>query len=247
MSKAPQLPALQKEDLDDLRLLASQMAEAYNRQIEFYQRAYKLTRPEAEQKENELHEGYREHLLQTPTNQMSWYTLSELQRESPELSLAAWESIKQEARERIENGHYLLDATEPNPQDRAHFLAIREAFTQQWQPQNAGEQLLVDTMAELFQQQQWWQNILNFRARFELENVRDDSRKRGKLRASSVEIETHAAEMVDRFNKLFLRTMRALRDLRRWSSPVTINNPGQVNIAAAQMNAQQVNPPSGDS
>jgi hypothetical protein len=36
-----------------------------------------------------------------------------------------------------------------------------------------------------------------------------------------------------------LRTLRQLRDLRRYSMPVTINNPAQVNIAAD--GGQQVN------
>jgi hypothetical protein len=45
--------------------------------------------------------------------------------------------------------------------------------------------------------------------------------------------------MADRFNRLFLRTLRQLRDLRRYAMPVTINNPQQVNIAAE--GGQQVN------
>ena len=48
-----------------------------------------------------------------------------------------------------------------------------------------------------------------------------------------------AADMADRFNRLFLRTLRQLRDLRRYSMPVMINNPEQVNIAAD--GGQQVN------
>src|SRR5262245_14720423 len=42
----------------------------------------------------------------------------------------------------------------------------------------------------------------------------------------------HAMQMMDRYNRLFLRTLRQLRDLRRYSVPITINNPQQVNIAA---------------
>ena len=38
--------------------------------------------------------------------------------------------------------------------------------------------------------------------------------------------------MADRFNRLFLRTLRQLRDLRRYNLPVIINNPQRVNIAA---------------
>ena len=48
----------------------------------------------------------------------------------------------------------------------------------------------------------------------------------------------HAVQMADRFNRIFMRTLRQLRDLRRYS-PVTINNPNQVNIATD--GGQQVN------
>jgi hypothetical protein len=48
----------------------------------------------------------------------------------------------------------------------------------------------------------------------------------------------HAVQMADRFNRMFMRTLRQLRDLRRYS-PVTINNPNQVNIATDA--GQQVN------
>src|SRR5262245_58367283 len=39
--------------------------------------------------------------------------------------------------------------------------------------------------------------------------------------------------MVDRFNRFFLRTLRQLRDLRRYTPQVTIQNAGQVNVNAA--------------
>ncbi len=48
----------------------------------------------------------------------------------------------------------------------------------------------------------------------------------------------HAVQMADRFNRIYMRTLRQLRDLRRYA-PVTINNPNQVNIAAD--GGQQVN------
>ena len=46
--------------------------------------------------------------------------------------------------------------------------------------------------------------------------------------------------MVDRFNKLFLRTLRALRDLRRYAPTVMIQNAGQVNIGQQHVNAAQI-------
>ena len=48
-----------------------------------------------------------------------------------------------------------------------------------------------------------------------------------------------AAMMADRFNRLFLRTLRALRDLRRYGPTVVVQNAGQVNVGAQQLNVAQ--------
>ena len=45
-----------------------------------------------------------------------------------------------------------------------------------------------------------------------------------------------AAEMVDRFNRIFMRTLRALRNLRRHTPLVIVQNAEQVNVAEQQMN-----------
>jgi hypothetical protein len=42
--------------------------------------------------------------------------------------------------------------------------------------------------------------------------------------------------MVDRFNRLFMRTLRGLRDLRRYAIKVTIQRAQQVNIGEQQVN-----------
>lgn len=42
--------------------------------------------------------------------------------------------------------------------------------------------------------------------------------------------------MMDRFNKIFLRSLRALRDLRRFSRPVIVQRAGQVNVGGQQLN-----------
>ncbi len=39
--------------------------------------------------------------------------------------------------------------------------------------------------------------------------------------------------MADRWNRIFCRTLRALRDLRRFDVHVNINGPGQINIGRA--------------
>jgi hypothetical protein len=58
-------------------------------------------------------------------------------------------------------------------------------------------------------------------------------------RVSQAQASDTAAQMSDRFNRIFLRCVRSLRDLRRY--PVTVNAPGgQVNIGEKQVNIGQV-------
>ncbi len=51
------------------------------------------------------------------------------------------------------------------------------------------------------------------------------------------EVMEQATAMVVRFNRLFPRTLRQRRDLRRYAPRVTIQNAGQVNIGVRQVNA----------
>ena len=55
-------------------------------------------------------------------------------------------------------------------------------------------------------------------------------------RQSDAEAMEMSAGMVDRFNKLYIRTLRALRDLRRMSPNITVQNAGQVNVGSQQVN-----------
>jgi hypothetical protein len=56
-------------------------------------------------------------------------------------------------------------------------------------------------------------------------------------RVSEAEAIDQAAAMMDRFNRIFLRTLRALRDLRRYSpATVVVQNAGQVNVGSQQLN-----------
>jgi hypothetical protein len=50
-------------------------------------------------------------------------------------------------------------------------------------------------------------------------------------RLTAVEYLDHCTQMADRFNRMFLRVLRQMRDLRRYNVPVIINNPEQVNVA----------------
>jgi len=137
----------------------------------------------------------------------------------------------------------------------ARYLGVRESFADEWNPQGGIEIALVDMLTQTWFQWQYWLEETVKRSQTEprRENYRFVEWKQWNKEAnpkqwsaghwdiptvSEQEAITYAVQMADRFNRIFMRTLRQLRDLRRYS-PVTINNPSQVNIAAD--GGQQVN------
>ena len=55
-------------------------------------------------------------------------------------------------------------------------------------------------------------------------------------RVCEAEYVERALKMADRFQRMFMRSLRALRDLRRYAPKITIHNQGQVNIGEQQVN-----------
>jgi hypothetical protein len=45
-----------------------------------------------------------------------------------------------------------------------------------------------------------------------------------------------AAKLMDRFNRIFMRTLRMLKDIRRHTATLVVQNAGQVNVADQQIN-----------
>jgi hypothetical protein len=70
-------------------------------------------------------------------------------------------------------------------------------------------------------------------------NQKTDIRDQGKWsppRISESQAMEQAAGMCDRFNRIFMRTLRGLRDLRRYSPTVIVQNAEQVNVGQQQVN-----------
>ena len=103
---------------------------------------------------------------------------------------------------------------------------------------------MVDTLAQCYFAWQYWltrsfqvannqDTVIEQRAKNKKsERARYDEGDWQPPRVTAIEYLEHCTQMADRFNRMFLRVLRQMRDLRRYSVPVTINNPKQVNIAA---------------
>src|SRR5205823_3867976 len=118
------------------------------------------------------------------------------------------------------------------------FLAIRAELAVALGPRDLAEQLLIDQLAS-YQMQLWqWQETLTAYASVAVLGQKSTSNygdRREAPRVSDAEALEQAAEMVERFQAMFLRTLRALQGMRRPGS-VVVRRAAQVNMAHQQVN-----------
>jgi hypothetical protein len=186
----------------------------------------------------------REELLRATPDSIGWHELGYAENQSPGASAEIWDRIKQAARAELENGHRAADvvASALSPWVRAQFLALRESFIADWQPKGSIEMRLIDQMAQIYTQYEFWMQMAVQRSAVECQLETSHIKKKGKWVALTIDGNAEmeqAALMADRFNRLFLRTVRALRDLRRYYPPVIVQNAGQVNVGGQQVNITQ--------
>lgn len=227
--------------LAEARSLGRELARVYNQTVEGFQRLLHLSPPEADKQALELiSPTSTESLLKQDPKEISWIDLNCLASDGE--SLQVWEQIKKAAQEELSSGFTVAKLVEgycAKPWDRARFLVIRRVMIDEWQPRGGVEMVLLDTLATSYFMYLFWMDLHVERATTQAEIQKNDLKERGKRRpAFSWEEEgtARAAAMTDRFNRMFMRTLRALRDLRRYSPAINIQNAGQVNIAEKQVN-----------
>jgi hypothetical protein len=243
VKRAPDPP--QNAVCGEARALAVELGKAYREMVAFYREHMDLSAEEAHAKASEgdpealarrvRHEG--------DLRQASWITLQRLAAADEALAVDAWQQINLQAREDLANGHRaarVLERVSSEPSDRADFLAVRQALVDEWQPRGGAELLLVDMMAQAATMMEDWlrtQLCRSFRE-LDLEKLREEKREMPWLppRIDQVEAVTQAATEYERWNRIFIRALRSLRDLRRYSPAVHVHQGGQVNIGGQQLN-----------
>ena len=224
--------------------VARRMADGYARMVAFEREHLGETPAEAEgsARRQASDAEDRARILATPADRLSWWALSRLVERDPDAGQRCWEAVKAAARDDLAGGHragVTLEHGTGSPWERARFLAIREALLEEWRPRGGMERTLLDTMAQAQACYLFWLERLHARAVSDAQGEDFTAKKDGHYqtpRISAAEAEEQAAAMMDRFNRLFLRTLRALRDLRRYAGPVIVQQAGQVNIGDQQVN-----------
>jgi hypothetical protein len=230
-------------------VLARMAAKSFGQLVENYEKHFQLTRAEAFARATESPSVHQEHILNSPPENLSFCDLHVISRCDPERGAALWEEVKRAALDELQTGHRAAGAIEsasPIAWRRAQFLALRSELAAEWQPRNGIERQLLDTMAQAQACYLHWLEVLTLRTMIESVNADRKYQEEGRWQAprqKDADALEQAAAMVDRFNRLFLRTLRALCDLRRRGGPVIVQNGGQLNVAQQQVNVNSPQTP----
>jgi hypothetical protein len=246
MSEVATTPAAASE----AGVLAGELAKSFARMVESSQQYFSLSREEAARRAAEAPADEHQRALNGPPDQVGWFDLQLIARADPARSAARWEEVKRAALDELRTGHRAARAVETfheNAWQRARFLALREELSAGWGPRDGIERQLIDTMAQAQARYLVWLERLTVRT--SLESVTGDrlQREEGRWappRQSDADALDQAAAMMDRYNRIFLRTLRALCEMRRRGGPVIVRSGGQVNVAQQQVNLNAP-PPAG--
>lgn len=176
---------------------------------------------------------------------VTWNAMSRLEDADPGSFPVLWDRIKQFARDELESGHRAASVAVGNdsPITRARFLVLREKYIDEWQPRNVLESQMIDAICQAQTIREYWMRLATERSAVECEVERFTIETRGKRRDVTVDgsqSAKDAREEAERWDRVFIRAVRALRDLRRYTAAVIVNNQGgQVNVASE--GGQQVN------
>ena len=197
-------------------------------------------------------------ILGTPTENLTWGLLGGNADIHPEAVALRWAELRQEAADELASGGRLARAVgDGKPIQRARMLAIRDGFVEELQPKGSVELALLDQAVMSYTGMLEWQERLtelaietdgqevmvsqlkqaiDYEEKWGTSKARreraDDLHRYEALRAREAE----CARMVERYQRMFMRTLRQFREMRRMLASVHIHNQGQVNIAERQIN-----------
>jgi hypothetical protein len=196
----------------------------------------------AEAAADSLIEWMRQSAKDRPPDQVSWGHINALAEVNLGEACEAWLRVQEYAVDELESGRRAADVTgHASPLERARYLAVRDKIVDDWQPTGGVEWIMIEMLAQSFSLYLYWTQVSFWRANETVDSMkRDLARFEDRGWKSPYQGEADAIEqahtMADRYNRMFLRVLRQMRDLRRYAPAVIVNNGGQVNLANQQVN-----------
>jgi hypothetical protein len=226
--------------------LAGKLAKSFTDFVAFYEEAYKLSREDALERARLTVED-RQRIMNAPACTISWMDIGQMTEADPDAGMEVWDKVRHAARMEILSGHRAAGVVSQRfdfgPLAQARFLEVRQALRNEWNPSEGSESALIDMLAQIQTAWEEWMGKHMLQATMEsaVRPLERSALKEGAWlppRVGEVEAQDQSAVLADRFNKMYLRTLRALRDLRRHAPQIVVQNAGQVNVGHQQINVQ---------
>lgn len=234
----------------EMKVLGDQLASTYRHLVESYRDMNRIDAAKADvELQKRLVEAFRqiygtdEYAVRSlPASQVDWFRLVALAEHDAHLMLEVWRAINEVALSEFYAGYRAADVVAEKgetPLERARFLALRASMIFEWQPRGATELTLIDVLVQAHTLYERWMRRFNeastAQTTYQSSIYSGRHVKEPPRLSDSVAVEA-AAAMAERFNRLYLRTLRQLRDLRRYAPSIMIQNADQVNIGGQQIN-----------
>jgi hypothetical protein len=235
------------EDAERRQVLV-EAAQAFIGAIKFYKTEHGGARSHEDAVKEALknHEWRRGYVAALQPQEVVWTDLAAVADVDPDHALELWARLRVAADDELECGKRGAKVAGENgePYALAQYLAIRDAFADQWQPQGGIELAMIDMLTMAFSLQMHWAQIAHERVT-RTHNEQREATKRleaGGWKSpyqSEADAVDQAHRLADGYNRQFLRVLRQLRDLRRYA-PVVIQNAQQVNVGNQQLNVSHL-------
>jgi hypothetical protein len=226
------------------RQVLAEAAQSFIGAIEFYKTEHGGKKPHDDAVKEALqnYEWRRGYVAALLPQDVTWADLVAVADVDPDHALELWARLRVAADDELECGKRGAKTAgdNGNPYTVAQYLAIRDSFADQWQPQGGIESAMIDMLTMAFSLQMHWAKVAHDRT-MRACDVQHDQLKRYKSGGwkspyqSEADAVDQAHRLADGYNRQFLRVLRQLRDLRRYA-PVVIQNAQQVNVGNQQVN-----------
>ncbi len=218
--------------------LAREMAASVGEMIRYYEAQAKNPNGPVWSWDDDSNTDAAQMVGRMPAHEVSWFDIARVARADPEVAQAVWDKIGRAAADDLASGHRAAKTIEvsASPWDRAKFLASRDALREAWQPRNGIEETLINNMAQAQVMSERFLELVVLRTYNASAPRTIDARGWAPIAQSDADAIQQSAEMADRFNRLFLRQLRALQELRRRPTGVVVQSAQQVNVGAQQIN-----------
>ena len=234
------LPAVQETGRDtEAALLGNRLAQVYEGRVQDFIRYVKMQPDEAARRGRQTRVPYSVEELRTLTpERVQWEDIEKMQESDPQQAWERWDSILSYAEQRVRGGIMGAAAVgNATPFQQAEYMAVRDELGIDWKPRNGIESVLIEQMATAHLQfLRWQQTMIALLSSEEWEAPKNAAPL--PPRVTTAQAVEQAGQMVDKFSRIFLRTLRALVNMRR--VPIIVQNAGQVNVGQQQVNVAQV-------